>query len=328
MHDRQAPLDAFVGRAAELARVAEVMAAAEAGQPWLVAIEGDPGVGKTALVRRALAAASGWQVLSARASQFEADLEFGLVDQLLRAAGASFPVFPQAGQDGSAVTSFAVGARFLELVGELQGRGSLVILIEDLQWADRKSIEALTFMLRRLSVDPVVAMVTYRGTDDRLDPTAQRLLLSVEHQLPIWLGGLSQEEVASLATALAGPVDVEMARRLFQGTGGHPLYLRTVLSEGSGFDPRTPGRLALPRSLSAAIGEHLAALPPESRIILEMLAVLNQRVPLAQLGYAAQVASPSASQNRSATVSRLSPPCTWASSTVACFSRMWRPTSV
>ena len=294
MHDRRAPLDAFVGRAAELARVAEVMAAAEAGQPWLVAIEGDPGVGKTALVRRALAAAGGWQVLAGRASQFEADLEFGLLDQLLRAAGVSFPVFPQAGQDGSAITSFALGARFLELVGELQSRGPVVIVIEDLQWADRKSIEALTFMLRRLSVDPVVAVVTYRGTGDRLDQTAQRLLLSVEHRLPIWLGGLSQEEVASLATALAGPVDAELAQRLFQGTGGVALYLRTVLSEGSGFDPRTPGRPALPRSLSAAIGEHLAALPPESRIILEMLAVLNQRVPLAQLGHAAQVVSPSA----------------------------------
>ena len=294
MQDRQTPLDAFVGRTGELARIAEVMAAAQTGQPWLVAIEGDPGVGKTALVRRSLAGASGWRVLAARASQFETDFEFGLIDQLVRAAGAGFPAFPQADQDGSAVTSFAVGARFLELEGELQAQGPVAILIEDLQWADRKSLEALTFMLRRLSVDPVVAMVTYRGTGDRLDQTAQRLLSSVEHRLPIWLGGLSQEEVASLAAVLAGPVDMEVSRRLYQGTGGHPLYLRTVLSEGSGFDPRTPGRLALPRSLSAAIGEHLSALPPESRVILEMLAVLNRRVPLARLGHAAQVISPSA----------------------------------
>jgi predicted ATPase len=206
VQDRQTPLDVFVGRTGELARIAEVMAAAQAGQPWLVVIEGDPGVGKTALVRRCVASASGWRVLAARASQFETDFEFGLIDQLLRAAGAGFPAFPQADQDGSAVTSFAVGARFLELEGELQAQGPVAILIEDLQWADRKSLEALTFMLRRLSVDPVVAMVTYRGTGDRLDQTAQRLLSSVEHRLPIWLGGLSQEEVASLAAVLAGPV--------------------------------------------------------------------------------------------------------------------------
>jgi predicted ATPase len=178
VQDRQTSLDAFVGRTGELARIAEVMAAAQTGQPWLVAVEGDPGVGKTALVRRCLASASvsGWRVLAARASQFETDYEFGLIDQLLRAAGAGFPAFPQADQDGSAVTSFAVGARFLELEGELQAQGPVAILIEDLQWADRKSLEALTFMLRRLSVDPVVAMVTYRGTGDRLDQTAQRLL--------------------------------------------------------------------------------------------------------------------------------------------------------
>ena len=91
------PLDLFVGRAAELASVAEVLTRVEAGQPWLVAIEGDPGVGKTALARRCLAGAAGLRVLSARADQAEADLDFGIVDQLLRAAGG---VFPAAGADG------------------------------------------------------------------------------------------------------------------------------------------------------------------------------------------------------------------------------------
>jgi hypothetical protein len=60
---RQAPLDVFVGRAAERARVAEVVARVQTGQPWLVAIEGDPG----------------WETS-------EADLDFGVVDQLLRPA--------------------------------------------------------------------------------------------------------------------------------------------------------------------------------------------------------------------------------------------------
>jgi len=54
VQDRQPLLEVFVGRAAELARVADVSAQVEAGQPWLVAIEGDPGVGKTALARRCL----------------------------------------------------------------------------------------------------------------------------------------------------------------------------------------------------------------------------------------------------------------------------------
>ena len=171
----------------------------------------------------------------------------------------------------------------------------MAIVIDDLQWADRRSVEALTFMLRRLSVDPVIAVVIYRGPGDRLDEAAQRMLLSIENRLRISLGGLSPEEVASLAAALrAGSLDDEAVRWLYRRTGGHPLYLRTLLSEGSGFDPRAPGRLALPRSLAAAIGDHLRVLPPETRTILEMLAVLNLRMPLAQLGQAAEVESPSA----------------------------------
>ena len=147
-------IDVFVGRAAELARVAEVFARVEAGQPWLVAIEGDPGVGKTSLARRCLAEAErSLRVLSARAGQAEADLDFGIVDQLLRTAGEASRGLAR-GRDGSAISSFAVGARLLEVVGD-GWAGTVAIVIDDLQWADRKSVEALTFMLRRLSVDPV-----------------------------------------------------------------------------------------------------------------------------------------------------------------------------
>ena len=296
MQDRWPPLDVFVGRTAELERVAEVIARVGAGQPWLVAIEGDPGVGKTALARRCLAeaAAVGLRVLSGRGDQAEADLDFGIVDQLLRAAGDGFSAVAATDGTASPTSSFAVGARLLEVVGEQVAAGPVAIVVNDLQWADRKSVEALTFMLRRLSVDPVIAMVIYRGPADRLDQAAQRMLQSVENRLLIPLEGLRLDEVASLAAALGtGSLDDETARRLYQGTGGHPLYLRTVLSEGSGFDPRAPGRLVLPRSLAAAVGEHVRVLPPDTRVILEMLSVLNLRMPLAQLGQAAQVGSAS-----------------------------------
>jgi hypothetical protein len=293
VHDRQAPLDVFVGRAAELARIAEVIARVEAGQPWLVAIEGDPGIGKTALARQSLAQARGLRVLSARADQAETDLDFGLVDQLLRSARAVSPPVLPAGGTGSAASSFAMGAWLLEVVGERQAAGAVAIVVDDLQWAHRRSVEALTFMLRRLSVDPVVAVVVYRGPSGRLEEAAQRMLGSIENQVRIPLGGLAPDDVASLAVALqVGPLDDEAAQWLYRRTGGHPLYLRTLLSDGSGFDPWAAGRLALPRSLAAAVGEHLRVLPPETRAIVEMLSVLNLRMPLAQLGQAAEVDSP------------------------------------
>src|ERR1700760_4923771 len=85
--DRRTSLDVFVGRMAELAQLAEAVARAEAGQPWLATIGGDPGGRKTSLARRCLAGFPELKVLPARAAQAETDLDFGLVDQLLRAAG-------------------------------------------------------------------------------------------------------------------------------------------------------------------------------------------------------------------------------------------------
>ena len=125
MQDRRVPLDVFVGRAAEFARVAEVITRVEAGQPWLVAVEGELGMGKTALARRCLARAQRIKVLWARADQAETDLDFGVADQLLRAAGDAFPTVPSTSGGGPAVSSFAVGARLLTaalyLADETQG---------------------------------------------------------------------------------------------------------------------------------------------------------------------------------------------------------------
>jgi DNA-binding CsgD family transcriptional regulator len=294
VQDRQLPLDVFVGRSAELEQVAEVVARVEAGQPWLVALEGDPGMGKTSLARRCLAGVAGLRVLWARAGQAEADLDFGLAHQLLRAAGEVSGPGLAAGGDGPPVSSFAAGALLLEVVGELGAGGPVAIVVDDLQWADRRSVEALTFMLRRLSVDPVIAVVIYRGRSDRLDDAAQRLLVSVENRLRVVLGGLEAGEVGALAAALGGALDEHAVARLYAGTDGHPLYLRTVLGEGPGFDPRAGGRLVLPGSLAAAVGDQLRVLPANTRGVLEMLAVLNLRLPLAQLGQAAQADSPSA----------------------------------
>jgi predicted ATPase len=91
VQDRRPALGVFVGRSAQLAQLAEVTERVQPGQPWLVTIEGEPGVGKSALARHCLAGpvADGMRLLSARADLAEADLDFGLVDQLLRAAGAA-----------------------------------------------------------------------------------------------------------------------------------------------------------------------------------------------------------------------------------------------
>jgi hypothetical protein len=103
--------DVFVGRKAELAGLADVLARARQGEPWLVAIEGESGVGKTALARRALGPSAGLIALWARADPSEADFEYGLIGQLLRGVDrqvlAGYPLLA-----GEVVKSspFAVGS--------------------------------------------------------------------------------------------------------------------------------------------------------------------------------------------------------------------------
>jgi hypothetical protein len=101
--------------------------------------------------------------------------------------------------------------------------------------------------------------------------------------------------VAALAAGLgAGPLGSDAIRRLHDRTGGHTLYLRTMLTDAEGLERLGRETAAVPASLAAAIGDQLAALPGPARSLLEMLAVVDGPVPLALLGGAAGVAEPAA----------------------------------
>jgi DNA-binding CsgD family transcriptional regulator len=288
--------DVFVGRAAELAGLADVLARVRRGQPWLVTIEGESGVGKTALARRGLAAAAGLTAWWARADPGEADLEYGIIEQLLRSVDRRVLArYPLLAGDLVRSSPFAVGAQLLGIVGDEQDAGPVALVIDDVQWADRQSVQALSFTFRRLSVDAVAVIAIVRGDRDQLDPAARQMLLSVPQRHRIVVRGLAVEDVAPLAAGLgAGSLDAGTVRRLHNRTGGHTLYLRTVLADAEGVE-RLAGKAAgLPASLAAAVGDQLAALPGPARSLLELLAVVDGPVPLALLGEAAGVAEPTA----------------------------------
>ncbi len=288
--------EVFVGRQTELARISGAMSDAELGRPWLLTVEGESGIGKTALVRHWVASRPDVRCLWARADPAESDLAYGIVEQLLRAVdGSVLADYPLLTGDVGRSSPVGVGGQLLGVIGNLQSDGAVVIVIDDVQWMDRRSAEAISFMLRRLSVDPVLIIATLRGERDHLDDVSRRMVLSVERRSHVALTGLQLEDVEPLAAALGvDGLDRGARKRLFESTAGHTLYLQTVLGDRESWDQADNGQVTVPASLALAIGDQLALLPEETRSLLQMLAVVNTAVPLALVGEAAAVTSSSA----------------------------------
>src|SRR4051812_42572607 len=130
---------ALVGRGPELTRLAEAYRDAAAGTPQVVLVEGEPGIGKTALVNQCLRHVTDAQLITAQALETEADIEFALLDQLLRAAGLDRNVL------GTQTSQVDAGLQLLEDFGALQARHPVILIIDDAQWSDAASLRTLLF---------------------------------------------------------------------------------------------------------------------------------------------------------------------------------------
>jgi hypothetical protein len=120
-----------------MAQLADILDRARRGQPWVVTVEGDSGLGKTALARHALAspAAAAATRLWARADPAESDLDYGILEQLNRGVDRGLLArYPLLTGETAASAPFAVGAQFLELIGVLQRAGLVLAVIDDVQW--------------------------------------------------------------------------------------------------------------------------------------------------------------------------------------------------
>jgi ATP/maltotriose-dependent transcriptional regulator MalT len=284
----------FVGRARESERLRTCADEVRAGTSRLAVVEGEAGIGKTSLLRSFTASLEDFTVLSATADPAESDYPYGVIGQLTRRAGPD--EFPLLAQPAAGTTPHVVGGQLLLLLGELQQTGRPVALIvDDLQWADRQSTQALGFVLRRLWSDRVLTILATRPVTASADESLDRLLRSADQAAKVELGGLGRDDVGRLAQAMIeGPLTPGLGGRLHAYTGGHPLHVRTVLAEVPADVLRDDAlhRWPLPRSLRVAIGAQLDGLPAPTHELLEAMAVLDARMPLSAVGRLADLPDP------------------------------------
>jgi DNA-binding CsgD family transcriptional regulator len=289
------------GRHAECAALDRLLADARRSRSGVLVVRGEAGVGKTALLEHAAGRAEGMLVLRAAGVESEAELSFAALHQLLRPVlelVGRLPA-PQAaalrgalglGPDGNG-DRFLVSVAVLGLLAEAAEIRPVLCLVDEAQWLDRPSAEALVFAARRLQADPVAWLFAARDGDGRPFPAPGLPELRLE--------GLDRSAAADLLAAGGRDLPAEVVDRLVEGTGGNPLAL---LELPGSLDPdqlagRAPLEAVLPLTdrLEAAFGQRVRRLPAPARTLLLVAAADAAGDPAvvlraaARLGVAAEV---------------------------------------
>jgi len=261
----------LLGRERERQELDRVLATARSGRSAVLALVGEPGIGKTALLEYAEEQAAGLRVLRARGIDSEAHVPFAGLLELLRPALGLLERIPPpqaaalegalALRPGAVGERFAVGAATLSLLAAHAETWPTLVLVDDAHSLDRSSAEALLFALRRLLAEPLAAIVTVREGEPSL--------LDGADLPPLRVGGLDPDAAA----ALVAPVARDLAERLYRATAGNPLALLELAAEGSQA-AGPPIDLPVPVSarISSAFLRRAEALDEDARRLLVLVA--------------------------------------------------------
>ncbi len=298
----------LVGREPERERLRERWKAAKAGDaaPRLVLVSGEPGIGKTSLVAQLAveAHAEGALVLWGRC---EEDLGLAYqpfveaighwrehapdeVDALLPPALAPLlAAMPSRTLASPLPLVDADAARaemfwgYADLVRSRAESGPILLVVDDLHWADAGSLALLRHLVVALVRQPVLVAATYRDTDlDRSHPLSATLADLRRETQPerIVVRGLARDEIATLVTNDAGGAETDAAfvDSLHDQTAGNPFFLLQVLrhfGEDSAAIPGSARDGALPEGVREVVGRRLSALPAGADHVLSIAAVMG-----------------------------------------------------
>ena len=296
----------LLGRRSECAALDQLVASVRAGSSRALVLRGDAGVGKSALLEYLAQHASGCGIARAAGVESEMELAYAglqllcapFLDRVERlpgpqrdALGIAFGL-----RDGDAPDRFLVGLAVLSLVSDAAEDRPLVCIVDDAQWLDAASAQALAFVARRLGAESVGLVLAVR------EPSGERHF----EELPeLAVGGLDDRDAHELlATVVTGPLDERVRDRLVAETRGNPLALLEL--------PRgwTPAELAggfwlsdgpaLSERIEQSFRERLAPLPPSTRLLLLVAAAEPLGDPVlvwraaAELGIGPDAAAPAA----------------------------------
>jgi DNA-binding CsgD family transcriptional regulator len=267
------------GRRAQCSHLDGLLAEVRAGRSRALVLRGEPGIGKTALLRYAADTAPDFQVARAEGVESEMELPFAALHQLCgrmlsrldrlpgpqrEALGVAFGL-----RSGTAPDRFLVGLAVLVLLGEVAAEQPLLCLVDDAQWLDQASAQALAFVARRLDAESVAVVFGTRSSG------AWRELAGVRE---LALEGMSDADArALLGTVIPGRLDERVRDRIIAECDGNPLALlelprgvTTTAELAGGFG--VAGPLPLAGKIEQNFLRQIAPLPETTRRLLLLAA--------------------------------------------------------
>jgi DNA-binding CsgD family transcriptional regulator len=305
VHERPTPA-AVRGRRAELEALEALVAQARAGRGSMLVLRGEAGVGKTALLEALAARVGDGLVVRAAGVEGESGLSFAglhllcapFLDRLERLPGPQREALELAFgfRDGSVPDGFLVGMAVLGLMSAGAGDDALICLVDDAQWLDPESAQALVFAARHATAKAIAMVLAVRAP---ADPEHLRGLPEMV------VGDLSDRDArAVLRAAVTGPLDARVRDRIVAEARGNPRALLelprrlTPAEMAGGFGlPDGPG---LSGRSEALLRRRVEGLPDATRTLLLVVAAEPVLDPVrvwraaAQLGVGPDAAAPAA----------------------------------
>jgi DNA-binding CsgD family transcriptional regulator len=243
------------------------LADARIGRPTVVVIEGAPGAGKSTLIDHIAKRADGYQARTAEGDDGEHRSPFRTLE--------GWGVSVARAADGSTPTPFVVAQHLRDLVDDLSSGGPVLLQVDDLQWADPESVQALTWLLERVAGDKLLVVAGTRPLPPRDHDAWQRFVASASNVHRLQLRGLSLDLATRLILQMHPGLSSDIARYLWEHTGGNPLYLTSLLREHDRTELSRMRVLPAPAEFARTLSARVEELSEPAIRLLRAAAVLG-----------------------------------------------------